>query len=113
MSVILNILLSSALISFTIWLSKKNPSLGGFIISLPLSTLIVLAFSKLQNIETENTFNLAKSIFVGVPATLVFFIPFMLADKLKLTFWTCYASGFALLSVSYFVHKSLVGYLVK
>jgi hypothetical protein len=101
----LNVALTSMVLSLVLWLSKTNPVLGGFIVSLPLSTLIVLAFSKMQNGDAGNTFVLAKSIFVAVPSTLLFFIPFLLADKFKLTFWSSYFIGFALLGLSYVIHK--------
>ena len=109
----INVILTSAILSFVLWLSKSNPVLGGFIVSLPLSTLIVLALSKMQNAETGNAYILAKSIFVAIPATLVFFVPFLLAEKLKISFWTSYVSGFLLLSVSFFVHKWIMGNWVK
>lgn len=101
----INVVLTSAILSFVLWLSKTNPVLGGFIVSLPLATLIVLAFSKIQHGDTNNTFALAKSIFIGVPSTLLFFIPFLLADRLKLTFWSSYAIGLSLLAVSFCLHK--------
>lgn len=103
--IITNVALTSTLLSVVLWISKSNPVLGGFIISLPISTLIVLAFSRIQNGETENTFILAKSIFIAVPATLTFFIPFLVADRLKLSFWASYASGFGLLAFSFFIHR--------
>ncbi len=82
MPIVLNIALTSILLSLVLWVSKKNPILGGFILSLPLSTLIVLALSKIQNDDPGNTTLLAKSIFIGVPASLLFFVPFLLAERL-------------------------------
>lgn len=111
--VILNVVLTSAILSFVLWLSKTNPILGGFIVSLPLSTLIVLAFSKIQSQDAGNTVLLAKSIFVAVPATLLFFVPFLLADKLKISFWTSYVVGFCLLVVSFGIHKVIMENWVK
>lgn len=102
---IFNILLSATIISIALFVARANPVMGGFIVSLPLSTLITLALSKMQNQDVGSTFTLAKSIFVGVPATLLFFVPFLVADKLKLSFWSSYAIGFALLGVSFFVHR--------
>lgn len=113
MDVILNIGLSALGISLVLWISKSNPSLAGFVASLPLSTLIILAFSRLQGAETQSTYTLAKSIFIGIPSTLVFFVPFLLADRLRLSFWTCYFSGFALLGLGFFVHRFFIGLLTK
>lgn len=109
----LNVALTSTVLSLVLWLSKTNPVLGGFIVSLPLSTLIVLAFSKIQNGDPGNTFVLAKSIFVAVPPTLLFFVPFLLADKFKLTFWSSYFLGFGLLGVSYGIHKWVMSHWVS
>lgn len=105
LEIILNIALTSVILSFALWLSKANPVLGGFIVSLPLSTLIILAFSKIQNTDVGNTVMLAKSIFVAIPATLVFFIPFLISERMKISFWTSYGLGLGLLSISFVVHK--------
>jgi hypothetical protein len=109
----LNVVLTSSILSFVLWLSKTNPVLGGFIVSLPLSTLIVLAFSKIQNQDAGNTVLLAKSIFVAIPSTLLFFVPFLLADRLKLSFWVSYALGFILLIISFFIHKAIMANWIK
>lgn len=103
--IFLNILFSASVISVTLWVARSNPVLGGFIVSLPLSTLITLGFSKAQSEDVANTFTLAKSIFVAVPLTLVFFLPFLVAERWKLSFWTSYVSGVALLAVSFFAHR--------
>ncbi len=109
--IVLNVVLTSVSLSFVLWLSKTNPTLGGFILSMPLSTLITLAFSKIQNENTGNTMLLAKSIFIGIPSTLTFFIPFLLAERFNLSFWTSYTTGFLLLSVSFFKHRYVVNLL--
>jgi hypothetical protein len=102
---ILNIFLSASVISLALFVARTNPVLGGFIVSLPLSTLITLGFSKAQNQDLGNTFMLAKSIFVAVPATLLFFVPFLFAEKLKLSFWSSYFTGVVLLALSFFIHR--------
>ena len=104
-SIILNIFLSASIISAALFIAKTNPVLGGFIISLPLSTLIALGFSKAQNQDLAGTFMLAKSIFVSVPVTLLFFVPFLFAEKWKLSFWSAYFMGIVLLGVSFFIHR--------
>lgn len=103
-----NLTISATVISLVLWISKSNPTLAGFVLSLPISTLIVLALSKLQNKDPGNTLLLAKSVMIGVPASLLFFVPFLFADKLKLNFWSSYMIGFLLLTVSYLIHKWLV-----
>src|ERR1035437_7796649 len=103
--IILNIFLSASIISTALYVAKTNPVLGGFIISLPVSTLIALGFSKTQNQDLGNTFILAKSIFVSVPVTLLFFVPFLFAERLKITFWLAYFMGVVLLGFGFFIHR--------
>jgi hypothetical protein len=108
-----NFILSATLISIVLSISKTSPVIGGFVLSLPISTLIALALSKVQGQNVGDTFLLAKSVFFSVPLTLVFFIPFLFAEKLKLSFWTSYSLGVLLLVGSYFTHKWLSLHLLK
>ena len=63
---LLKIVMAGLIIALASWLSGKKPELAGFIIALPLTSIIVLAFSYAEhkNIETSITF--AKSIAIGV-----------------------------------------------
>ena len=74
--------MAGLIIALASWLSGKKPELAGFIIALPLTSIIVLAFSYAEhkNIETSITF--AKSIAIGVPISYLFFIPFFLNKQL-------------------------------
>lgn len=105
------ILLSASVIAFSSWLSGKKPELAGFIMALPLATLLVLPFSFLEYQDAEKTVKFAQSIFVAVPLSLLFFVPFLLANKLLWNFWALYGAGLILLTAGYFAHKFLIHYL--
>lgn len=100
-------------IGLSVWLAGKRPDLAGFIVSLPISTLLVLALNQLQHGDTGKGTLLAKSIFVAIPCTLVFFIPFLVAEKLRLPFWACYFIGLALLVGAFFIHRAALSYLAR
>jgi hypothetical protein len=104
---IAKIIFAAIIISFASWLAGKKTSLAGFITALPLTTLLALAFSHMEWGDARQSVNFAKSIFVAVPITLLFFLPFLLAQKLQLGFWQCYVSGVALLGIGYFFHSYL------
>jgi len=108
---IIKTLVAAFIISLCSWLSGKKPILAGFIVALPLTTLIVLLFSYVEHGNPENSVQLAKSIFVGVPVSLVFFIPFLLANRLQLNFWTCYMIGIGLLVLGFFIHRYIMSLL--
>ena len=111
MMITAKIAITAFIIAFCSWLSGKRPELAGFITALPVTTLIVLIFSHLEW-QDENTIRqFSKSIFVGLPLSTSFFIPFLLAKKFDLSFWTCYGSGIVLLILAYFVHRLIIGWL--
>ncbi|MBG59532.1 MAG: hypothetical protein CMJ16_03640 [Peredibacter sp.] len=102
-------IVAAVLISFVSWLSGKKTGLAGFLTALPLTTLLALAFSHMEWGDAKQSVEYVKSVFVAIPVSLLFFIPFLLAQKFNLGFWACYSSGLILLGVGYFVH----GFLVK
>ena len=99
------VLLAALVIAFASWLSGKKPELSGFIIALPIASIIAIAFSYLEHKNTENTVIFAKSILVGVPVSYLFFLPFFFAKNLSMNFWLVYGLGIILLVMGYFVHK--------
>jgi len=101
------VLFSAVVISFLSWLSGKNARLAGFLTALPLMTLLALASGHVEWGNHQQSVDYAKSIFYALPLTLLFFVPFLLAQKLNLSFWTCYTSGIGLLVVGYFIHSYL------
>ncbi|HTL11078.1 MAG TPA: hypothetical protein VL588_01240 [Bdellovibrionota bacterium] len=102
------VVLSALLISFTSWLAGRSPGLAGFLLSLPLSTLLALPFAQARYEDTDKTVAFARGIFTALPLTLVFFIPFLAAKQLKWPFWGMYASGLVLLAGAYFAHRALI-----
>ena len=98
-------LVAAILISFVSWLSGKRTGLAGFLTALPLTTLLALAFSHMEWGNAKQSVEYAKSVFVAIPVSLLFFLPFLLAEKLSLGCWSCYFSGLGLLAVGYFAHN--------
>ncbi len=107
MTFLLNVLVSAALISFASWLSGRLPTTAGFLVALPLATMLVLPLSYVEHGSSENSFLLARSIFVAIPISLCFFLPFLLSERLHLSFWQAYALGCAALPVGFLVHRAV------
>ncbi len=102
---LIKVIFSSLIIVFASWLSYKKPNLAGFIIALPLLSIISLFFSYNEHKDLEKTILFAKSILVGVPASLFFFIPFFFSKPLGLNFLTTYMLGFLFLFFGFLIHK--------
>ncbi len=108
---VLNILISATAISVASWLSGRFPVIAGFVVALPLSTMLVLPLSRLQHGPGVDTPELATSILIAVPVTLVFLVPFAVMDRVGLSFPGAYALACAWLVVGYFLHRYVVGLL--
>jgi hypothetical protein len=100
--------IAALLISFASWLSGKRPDVAGFIVALPIATLVVLVFSHTEHQNPATSIAFAKSIFVGIPVSLLFFVPFLLAEKVNISFWGCYIGGIVLLVIGFFLHKTIL-----
>ena len=73
MMMILKIGLAAAVIALILWLSGKKPKLAGFIIALPIASLLVLAFSQIERKDAATSITFAKSILIGVPVSWILF----------------------------------------
>ena len=107
MTFALNVIISAIVISFASWLSGRLPGIAGFFVAMPLATLIVLPLSFREHGSAESSIQLAQSIFVAIPISLLFFVPFLLADRFHLTFWQAYALGCAALPIGFVIHRAI------
>ena len=107
MNLFFKTLISGLLIAFASWLAGKKPILAGFIIALPLMSMISILLSYLEYRDMTKINQFANSIFVAVPLSLTFFIPFLLNKWLRMNFvMTCGAAVLCLIA-AYFVHGLL------
>lgn len=102
-------LLAGTVIAFSSWLAGKQPRLAGFILALPIASMLALAFNQTEYGDSQKSVAFAKSIVFAVPLSLLFFVPFLFADKLQWPFWGLYLAGFFLLGAGYGIHILLLG----
>jgi len=108
---IFKLAIAAIVISFSSWLSGKKPELAGFIMALPIATLLVLPFSYMEHHDPAVSVKFAQSIFLAVPLSLFFFVPFLFAAKLGWGFPALYASGLVLLIGAYFIHRAILSFV--
>ncbi len=107
----LKALLAGLIIAFSSWLAGQNPKMAGFIIALPIASLIAIAFVHLEHNSVEKTILYSKSILVAIPVSYLFFLPFFFAKQFNMNFWLIYGSGIILLTLGFFIHKYFVNFL--
>ena len=106
----LKIILAAIIIAFASWLSGQSPKLAGFIIALPLVSLIAIAFSYYEHNDIEKTILFTKSILVAVPVSYLFFLPFFFAKSFNMNFFLIYGTGLGFIIVGFFVHKYITNF---
>src|SRR6056300_1795238 len=98
----------ASVIAFASWLSQKRPELAGFIIALPLASLLALALAHLQHGDAEKSIAFGQSILLAVPVSYLFFIPFFIPKVAEFGFWLVYGLGLSLLVAGFFLHQALI-----
>jgi hypothetical protein len=106
-SFVYTVAISVLVITFTSWLAGRFPVTAGFIVALPITTLLVLPLSYLQHGSPDNSVLLAKSIFLAVPISLLFFVPFVFYERVGLSFWQTYVLGIVFLVVGFGAHRAI------
>jgi len=101
---ITKVLVASVVIGFTSWRAGKNPQLAGFLVALPLTSILALVFTQAEYHEWQKSVHFARSILAAIPLSLLFFVPFLVADCLKWPFWGLLSGGIVLLACGYVVH---------
>jgi hypothetical protein len=108
MAVVINVVLSALVIGVAAWLSGRFPRAAGFLVALPLATMLVLPMAHLEHKDAEKTVEFAKSIFIAVPVVMLFLLPFILAVRFGLSFWVSYVLACLWLIPAFFLHRSLL-----
>jgi len=78
MFLVFKIILSSIIIGVSTEVARRNPSIGGWILSLPLVSIIAFSLMGYQGASANALGEYAKSTLIFVPLSLVFFLPFAL-----------------------------------
>ena len=104
---VLKVLISSIIIAFCSWLAGRKSFLAGFIVALPLTSILSILYAYLQYKSMEKINQFALSILVSVPLSLLFFVPFVLNRWLKMNFALSFCTGIFLLFVAFLIHHFL------
>lgn len=99
------ILISSVVIALASWLAGRKSVLAGFIVTLPLVSMLSVLFFYLEYRDMEKINRFAASILIAVPLSLTSFIPFLLNQWFKMSFALTYISGIGLLAAAYWIHR--------
>ncbi len=90
------IFISAAVIVLVSEVAGRSPRLGGLVLSLPIVSILAFVMTWYAQKDMVVIAGLARETLVLVPLGLPFFVPFALASKTGLTFWSSFFLGILL-----------------
>ncbi|GAB5444673.1 MAG: hypothetical protein Fues2KO_50220 [Fuerstiella sp.] len=81
-------------------LANRTPRLAALLLTLPIVSIVafIAVWNKEQDMSTLS--RLARETLVLVPLGLPFFVPLAFSERLGLSFWSAFASGIVLASIT-------------
>jgi hypothetical protein len=97
---IVRIVLAAVVVVTVAELSKRNPRVGGLLLSLPLISILAILLGWFQHRDLPAISRLARETLVLVPLGLPLFVPLAFAPRLGLDFWSALSLGLVLAVVT-------------
>jgi hypothetical protein len=97
---VVKVLVSALVIAAATEVAKRHPFWGAVIIALPLTSILAMGWLYFDTRDNVLLTQFAKDIFVIVPVSLVFFLPFWLESRTQLGFIANLLLGLGLLAVA-------------
>jgi uncharacterized membrane protein YbaN (DUF454 family) len=97
---LLRVAIAAVIIVAVAELSKRFPRYGALLLSLPITSILALAFSWQQHHDIASIAKLARETIILVPLGLPFFVPLVIAPQLGWSFWPALAAGLLLASLT-------------
>lgn len=97
----IKVFISAFVIAGASYLAGRKPVLAGFIVALPLISILSLSWAYLEHRDMDKINAFAVSILLAVPLSLTFFAPFAANRWLKLNFFLSLTLGLVCLAFSY------------
>ena len=109
MQFIFKLLLTNAIILVCTFIGKKQPSLGGLIATMPLTSLIVLVWLYADNPGNYRLLTAyTAGVLWGIIPTILFFVAVYLCFRSQLPFPIVISAGFAVWLAGALVHQWLL-----
>ncbi len=102
------VLISAVIIGVATEVAKRYPFWGAVIIALPLTSILAMSWLYVETHNNEQLTQFAQDIFVVVPVSLVFFLPFLVERKSGLGFIPNMLIGLALLAAAVWLLRRFV-----
>lgn len=97
---LVKVVVSALVIAFASELAKRDSFWGALLVALPLTSVLAVSWLYVETRDNVLVTRFARDIFLLVPGSLVFFLPFLLETKTRLGFVPNLLAGLVLLALA-------------
>jgi hypothetical protein len=97
---ITKVLVSALVIAVASEVAKRDSFWGALLVALPLTSILAVSWLYAETRDNALVTRFARDIFLLVPGSLAFFLPFLLESKTRLGFLPNLVAGLALLALA-------------
>lgn len=97
---IAKVAVSALVIAIASEVAKRDSYWGALLVALPLVSILALSWLYAETRDNQLATRFARDIFLLVPVSLVFFLPFLLEGRTRLGFVPNLVAGLALLGLA-------------
>jgi hypothetical protein len=97
---LVKVVVSALVIALASEIAKRDTFWGAVLVALPLTSILVVSWLYAETRDNVLVTNLARDIVLLVPASLLFFLPFLLETKTRLGFVPNLLVGLVLLALA-------------
>jgi hypothetical protein len=94
------VIVSAVVIALASEVAKRDAFWGALLIALPLASVLAISWLYAETRDNTLVTRFARDIFLLVPVSLVFFVPFLLEVKTRLGFIANLSLGVVLLAIA-------------
>ncbi len=105
---ITKVLVSAVIIGLATEVAKRYPFWGAVIIALPLTSILAMGWLYAETRNNDLLTQFARDIFVLVPVSLLFFLPFLIEKRTDIGFIANMIIGLALLAAGVLLLRRII-----
>jgi len=94
------VIVSAVVIALASEVAKRDAFWGALLIALPLASILAISWLYVETRDNTLVTRFARDIFLLVPVSLLFFVPFLLETKTRLGFIANLSLGIVLLAIA-------------
>ena len=105
---LVKVLVSALVIALASEIAKRDSFWGALLVALPLTSILAVSWLYAETRDNALVTRFARDIFLLVPGSLVFFVPFLLETKTRFGFLPNLAVGIVLLILAVWAMRRIV-----